>query len=74
MRAASTLVTHVFDQGRPNEQPKLLKLRGLDPEKDYRVEESGAVFGGDELMRNGLPLKKPWNDYFAQQYHLIAVE
>ena len=68
------LVTHVFDQRRPNEKPKLLKLRGLDPEKDYRIEESGAVWGGDELMQNGLPLKDPWNDYFAQQYHLIAVE
>ena len=68
------LVTHVFDQRRPNEKPKLLKLRGLDPEKDYRVEESGAVLGGDELMQNGLPLKDPWNDYYAQQYHLIAVK
>lgn len=68
------LVTHVYDQCRPNEKPRLLKLKGLRPDRDYRDAESGKVYGGDELMQYGIPLKNPWNDYFAQQFHLILTD
>ncbi len=53
-------------------QPKLLRLEGLDPDRYYRDEDSGAVYGGDELMFRGIPLKKPWGDFVAQQFHLTA--
>ena len=66
------IVTHVFAQAQPNAQPTLLRLAGLDPDKRYRDEESGAVYGGDELMFRGISLKPSWGDYMAQQFHLIA--
>ena len=62
----------MFAQAQPNAQPMLLRLAGLDPDKRYRDEESGAVYGGDELMFRGISLKPSWGDYMAQQFHLIA--
>lgn len=48
----------------------LLRLKGLDPDRDYRV--NGRVCGGDELMYAGLAL--PFLDeYEAVQYHIEAV-
>lgn len=29
---------------------------GLDAETDYRLVEDGAVYAGDALMQNGMPL------------------
>ena len=68
------IVTHVFAQAQPNVQPTLLRLVGLDPDRRYRDEASGAVYGGDELMFRGIALKPTWGDYMAQQFHLIAEE
>lgn len=71
---SEAFVTHIYAQAQPNVKPKLLRLRGLDPKKDYLDEESGIVYGGDELMYRGIPLKTPWGDYMAQQFYLTAVE
>ena len=44
----------------PNLVPPIIKLNGLDPKKRYLIEQTGEIFGGDELMRSGLccPLKQ----------------
>ena len=68
------VVTHVYAQAIPNMKDKRLKLTGLDPEKIYRDEETGKTYGGDELMYYGIILKKPWGDYMAQQWHLVAMD
>ena len=48
----------------------LLRLKGLDPDRNYRV--NGVVYGGDELMYAGLAL--PFLDqYQAVQYQIEAV-
>lgn len=67
------IVTHVYTLGQPNAKPVLLRLRGLDPALDYQDEATGAVYGGDELMRYGIVVNKPWGDYTAQQFHLRAL-
>ena len=69
---SEAIVTYVLSLAEPNVQPKLLRLEGLDPDRSYRDEDSGAVYGGDELMYRGIPLKKPWGDFVAQQFHLTA--
>ena len=68
------IVTHVFAQSYPNQKKTLLRLRGLNPNLLYRDEKIGNLYGGDELMYHGIPLCTPWNDYMAQQFHLIAVD
>ena len=67
-------VTYVNALAQPNVKPKLLRLAGLDPERDYREEQSGRVYGGDELMAHGLPLALCWGDFASQQFFLTAVE
>ncbi len=52
---------------------RLLKLKGLDPARSYRV-NGGAVYGGDALMYAGYPLPLMLGDYWALQLHLEAVE
>lgn len=42
--------------------PPLLRLRGLDPRRTYRVRETGECYGGDELMAIGLSLRLPGGD------------
>ena len=69
---SEAIVTHVFAQAQPNTPATLLRLSGLDPDRRYRDEDSGIVYGGDELMYRGIPLKATWGDYMAQQFHLIA--
>lgn len=67
------VVTHVYGPAELLAKPSLLPLRGLDPDRDYRVEEKGRIYGGDELMHHGLVLEKSWGDYQASQFHLIAI-
>ncbi|MBQ8137509.1 MAG: GH36 C-terminal domain-containing protein, partial [Clostridia bacterium] len=52
----------------------LLKLAGLDENADYRDEDTGLVFGGDELMRRGIPLPALHSDYDSAQFFLRKVE
>ncbi len=51
----------------------LLKLKGLDPQKIYRVEETGKCFGGDELMYAGLILPKTVKDFQGFSWTLKSV-
>ena len=67
------VVTHVHALAQPNTKPALLRLAGLDPALDYRDEETGRVYGGDELMYHGIAPKLPLGDYTATQFHLLAL-
>ena len=40
-----------------NEAAPIVRLAGLDANADYRIEELGEVYGGDELMSFGLSVK-----------------
>ena len=66
------VVTHVYRNGLPNHIPGLLRLSGLDPDRDYTDEDSGLTFGGDELMARGIPLGAPRGDYASRQFFLRA--
>ena len=58
----------------PNAVSPLVRLDGLDPARRYLVNETGEVYGGDELMRSGLccPLKQC--DAASVLYTLKAVD
>ncbi len=64
------VVTFMNALAEPNQKPKLLKLRGLDPDADYRDVDTGKVYGGDELMSYGIPLSVPQADFTSQQFFL----
>ena len=70
----SAIFTAVRDHALPNTFPMLVKLRGLDGSKRYLVEQTGEVYGGDELMESGLVCPFGWGDAASLLYTLWAVE
>ena len=47
-------LTFVRERSIANVMPPLVRLRGLDEQLRYRVEETGEDYGGDELRQVGL--------------------
>lgn len=58
----------------PHPPRRMLRLSGLNPDFDYRLEESGEVCGGDCLMQAGLLLPELQRDFVSGCYRLKAVE
>lgn len=50
-----------------------VRLTGLDPEKDYRVEETNEVYGGDELMNIGLNVPHSTHDFKSVMYRIAMI-
>ncbi|CAM2936669.1 alpha-galactosidase [Rariglobus hedericola] len=73
--ASQALVTHVSVLSEPNAPHRYLKLRGLDPKKNYRVrlDEIETVMAGDVLLHSGLHVPGASADFISHQWHLIAV-
>ena len=67
------LVTYVQVLSRPNFHSRRVRLKGLAPEKQYRVEETGEVYGGDVLMQVGMLVAPLWGDYRSKLIHLTEV-
>ena len=70
---SEAVFTFVRAQALPNTYPRLVRMRGLDPARRYRVEEIGEVYGGDELMRVGLCCDPGRGDAASLLYTLKAV-
>jgi alpha-galactosidase len=60
----------------PNGPLWRLRLEGLKPELNYRIDDSDMVISGEQLMRYGLnePGELSWGDYNSKIIHLGAVE
>lgn len=56
----------------PNPPLNRFRLKGLDPKRDYRLEQT--VYGGDELMYAGLATPQFHGDYASRVYRFRAVE
>ena len=48
-----------------------LKLKGLEEADTYRLQETGQVFSGAELMYAGLTVTLPQGDYLSKQYYFV---
>ncbi|MFD1954120.1 alpha-galactosidase [Paenibacillus thailandensis] len=57
-----------------NEPLDRFRLKGLDPKRDYRLEQDGSLYGGDELMYAGLPVPELHGDFQSAVYRFRAVE
>lgn len=52
-----------------------LRLKGLDPDRYYRLEETGEVYSGSLLMRAGISLfHMPNEDGYSKTFHFVAVD
>lgn len=66
------LVHGIIFRTEPNRKQYLVKLRGLLPNGNYRLEESGEVYKGSALMNGGILLPKSWGDNFPVEMHFIS--
>ena len=48
-----------------------LKLKGLEADALYHLQETGQVFSGAELMYAGLTVTLPQGDYLSKQYYFV---
>lgn len=71
---SEALVTFVQVIGIPNARSRHIRLQGLDAAKNYCLEESGEVYGGDLLMQAGLLVEPMWGDAQSALYHLVCTE
>ncbi|MGN0482722.1 MAG: alpha-galactosidase [Lachnospiraceae bacterium] len=68
------LFTFVQVLNRPNFHSRRIRLKGLDPEKNYRLEGTDQIYAGDILMYAGMNIANPWGDFKGQLIHLTAVD
>ena len=68
-----TLLNLVITHVRANAPDLWFKLRGLDPEKRYRLEENGRIYSGSALMNAGISIPMIMGDYPAVQRVLTEV-
>ncbi|MCI8640143.1 MAG: alpha-galactosidase [Coprococcus sp.] len=69
--ASHALVTCVQVLAQPNIHSRKIKLKGLDKEKTYRLEGSGEVYSGEELMYCGFLIKGLEGDFASRLYHFV---
>ena len=70
---SEALIHVVFQQADFNGPFRYVPVKGLDPEKQYQVEETGKVYTGAVLMNGGYPLPSMRGDYQAYKIHLTAL-
>ena len=68
------LVNGVIFRTEPNRTQYLIKLRGLLPDADYRLDNSGVVYKGSALMNGGILLPKSWGDNYPVEMHFTKGE
>ena len=54
-----------------NASVQYVKLKGLAPEKVYRIEGEEGIYSGDALMNAGIPVPYMSDEYEAWQVHFI---
>lgn len=57
----------------PNPVLGRFRLQGLDAGRDYKLQGTGTVYGGDELMFAGLPKPQFHGDFSSQVFRFKAV-
>lgn len=70
---SEALVTVVEALHRPNFKSRRLKLKGLDPERIYTIEDTGQELPGDALMYAGISAGGFHGDFGARLIHLTSL-
>lgn len=68
---SEALVTFVQVLGRPNSHSRRILLKGLAPEKTYRMEGEERTYLGSTLMQAGILVENMWGDFKSKLIHVI---
>ena len=66
----SSMGAHV----RPNVHSHKIKMQGFLPEETYRLEETGELYTGEQLMQMGFLVKGMYGDFISRLYHFVMEE
>jgi alpha-galactosidase len=66
------LVQGMIFRTEPNMLRYPVKLRGLDPDRQYRLRGTEEIYSGRTLSEAGILLPKPWGDYFPVEMYFVA--
>ncbi|GFN32628.1 alpha-galactosidase [Paenibacillus xylaniclasticus] len=67
-----SMVVYVQVLNEPNEPLGRLKLKGLDPSRDYRLIGTDRIYGGDELMYAGIAAPRFNRDFGSAMLRFVA--
>jgi len=70
---SEALVTFVQVMGRPNSHSRRILLKGLCPDKKYRIEGENRTYLGSTLMQAGILVENMWGDYKGKLIHIVEV-
>lgn len=68
------LITYVQVLGKPNVHSRRIRLKGLQEDVNYRVEETGQILTGAAFMNAGIQMKKTEGDFRGQLLHLMCID
>ncbi|WP_250278855.1 alpha-galactosidase [[Clostridium] colinum] len=69
-----SLLNIVVTKVGPNKLNLNIKLKGLDKNKKYKIENDDKIYTGDMLMKGGIVLKNPFGDFPTYQIYIKEVE
>ena len=69
---SEVLLTYVIIRSRPCMR-RYIRLKGLDPNKTYRDEETGKTYKGSTLMNAGLQFYQFTGDFNSKKVHFVAI-
>lgn len=65
------LVTFIQVMNRANSRSRNIRLKGLDAEKQYKIEGMEKEYFGSTLMNAGIQVQNPWGDFKGQLIHIV---
>ncbi len=68
---SEALVTFIQVMGRANSHSRRILLKGLCPNKKYRIEGEDRTFLGSTLMQAGILVENMWGDYRGKLIHVV---
>ncbi len=68
---SEALVTFVQVMGRPNSHSRRILLKGLCPDKKYRIEGEDRTYLGSTLMQAGILVGNMWGDFKSKLIHIV---
>lgn len=69
--ASEILVTYVQVLGRTNTHSRNLRLKGLDPLAQYRLEGTDEIYTGEELLNCGFLVRDVFGDFQSRLFHFV---
>ncbi len=68
---SEALVTFIQVMSRPNAHSRRILLKGLNPDKTYRIEGEERTWLGSTLMQAGILVGGLWGDYKGKLIHIV---